>query len=119
MNPEADFKFVISVEKQCNVDNDPIWKVIFDLDKKNSKGEFVSRCALRPPAGCSCGYRRAGAVPEAALRHRLSRAPKPVQALRISKHAGHPLISDVFTPTSQLDFLYRQAGKARPQEITS
>ena len=41
MNPEADFKFAISVEKQCSIDNDPIWKLVFDLDKKNSKGEFV------------------------------------------------------------------------------
>jgi hypothetical protein len=41
MNPEADFKFAISVEKQCSIDNDPIWKLVFDLDKKNSKGEFI------------------------------------------------------------------------------
>ena len=41
MNPEADFKFTISVEKQCSVDNDPIWKLVFDLDKKNSKGDLV------------------------------------------------------------------------------
>lgn len=41
MNPEADFKFAISVERQCNEDNTAIWKLVFDLDKKNSKGEFV------------------------------------------------------------------------------
>jgi len=41
MNPEADFKFAISVEKQCSIDNDAIWKLVFDLDKKNSKGDFV------------------------------------------------------------------------------
>jgi len=41
VNPEGDFKFAISVEKQCSIDNDAIWKLVFDLDKKNSKGEFL------------------------------------------------------------------------------
>jgi len=41
MNPEGDFKFALAVEKQCSPDNDPIWKLVFDLDKKNSKDEFV------------------------------------------------------------------------------
>jgi hypothetical protein len=41
MNPEEDFKFTLSVEKQCSPTNDGIWKLVFDLDKQNSKEEFV------------------------------------------------------------------------------
>jgi hypothetical protein len=41
MNPEEDFKFELLVEKGCTPDNDPIWKLVFDLYKKNSKGDFV------------------------------------------------------------------------------
>jgi len=41
MNPEADFKFELLVEKGCTAQNDPIWKLVFDLYKKNSKGELV------------------------------------------------------------------------------
>ncbi len=41
MNPEADFKFELLVEKSCSKANDPIWKLVFDLYKKNSRNEFV------------------------------------------------------------------------------
>lgn len=41
MNPEADFKFELLVEKKCSPELDPIWKLVFDLFKKNTKGEFV------------------------------------------------------------------------------
>lgn len=41
MNPEADFKFELSVERSCTTDNESVWKLVFDLYKKNTKGEFV------------------------------------------------------------------------------
>jgi hypothetical protein len=41
MNPEADFKFELLVEKECTKQAEPLWKLVFDLYKKNSKGEFV------------------------------------------------------------------------------
>jgi hypothetical protein len=41
MNPEADFKFELMVEKKCSPELDPIWKLVFDLFKKNTKGEFI------------------------------------------------------------------------------
>ena len=41
MNPEADFKFELLVEKGCTIENDAIWKLVFDLYKKNTKGDFV------------------------------------------------------------------------------
>ena len=41
MNPEADFKFELLVEKSCTTNAEPLWKLVFDLYKKNSKGEFA------------------------------------------------------------------------------
>ena len=41
ISPEEDFKFSLSVEKQCSPTLDPIWKLVFDLFKKNSTGAFV------------------------------------------------------------------------------
>ena len=41
MNPEADFKFELLVEKGCTKENNPIWKLVFDLYKKNTRGDFV------------------------------------------------------------------------------
>lgn len=42
VNPEEDFKFELLVEKRCSPENDPIWKLVFDLHKKNSAGKFVA-----------------------------------------------------------------------------
>lgn len=39
-SPEAGYKFELNVEKACSVDNDPIWKVVFDLYEKIG-AEFV------------------------------------------------------------------------------
>jgi hypothetical protein len=38
--PEAGYKFELVVEKECSVDDDPIWKLIFDLYKKNTAGDW-------------------------------------------------------------------------------
>jgi hypothetical protein len=38
--PEAGYKFELVVEKGCSVDDDPIWKLIFDLYKKNTAGDW-------------------------------------------------------------------------------
>lgn len=34
MNPEADFKFALSVELACSPEADRIWKLVFDLFKR-------------------------------------------------------------------------------------
>jgi hypothetical protein len=34
MNPDADFKFALSVELSCSPEADQIWKLVFDLFKK-------------------------------------------------------------------------------------
>ncbi|HET9366141.1 MAG TPA: hypothetical protein VFP71_14135 [Candidatus Angelobacter sp.] len=37
-SPEAGFKFEVQVEKDCSATNDPIWKLVFDLYKKQATG---------------------------------------------------------------------------------
>ncbi len=39
-SPEAGFKFEVFVEKDCSKNNDAIWKLVFDLFKKNDEGQF-------------------------------------------------------------------------------
>lgn len=37
-SPEAGYKFEVVVEKGCTPENDPIWKLVFDLYKKKKDG---------------------------------------------------------------------------------
>lgn len=37
-SPEAGYKFEVVVEKGCTPENDPIWKLVFDLYKKGKDG---------------------------------------------------------------------------------
>jgi hypothetical protein len=39
-SPEAGYKFELSVDRSCSPTLDPIWKLIFDLFKKNATGDF-------------------------------------------------------------------------------
>ena len=39
-SPEAGYKFELTVEKSCTSTNDPLWKLVFDLYKKDSAGVF-------------------------------------------------------------------------------
>jgi len=39
-SPEAGFKFELSIDRSCSPTLDPIWKLIFDLYKKNDAGDF-------------------------------------------------------------------------------
>jgi len=39
-SPEAGFKFELSIDRSCSPTLDPIWKLIFDLYKKNETGDF-------------------------------------------------------------------------------
>ena len=39
-SPEAGYKFELSVDRSCSPTLDPIWKLIFDLSKKNADGDF-------------------------------------------------------------------------------
>jgi hypothetical protein len=37
-SPEVGYKFEVVVEKACTPENDPIWKLVFDLYKKKRDG---------------------------------------------------------------------------------
>ena len=39
-SPEAGYKFELTVEKSCTSTNDPLWKLVFDLYKKDAAGVF-------------------------------------------------------------------------------
>ncbi len=39
-SPEAGYKFELVVEKACSSSNDALWKLVFDLYKKDSHGVF-------------------------------------------------------------------------------
>jgi hypothetical protein len=39
-SPEAGYKFELTVEKMCTSTNDPLWKLVFDLYKRNASGQF-------------------------------------------------------------------------------
>ncbi len=39
-SPEAGYKFELTVEKICTSTNDALWKLVFDLYKKNASGVF-------------------------------------------------------------------------------
>jgi hypothetical protein len=39
-SPEAGYKFELTVEKICTSTNDALWKLVFDLYKKDASGTF-------------------------------------------------------------------------------
>ncbi|MGI9086814.1 MAG: hypothetical protein ACR2HH_03590 [Chthoniobacterales bacterium] len=39
-SPETGYKFALTVEKMCSSTNDPLWKLVFDLYKKDNAGVF-------------------------------------------------------------------------------
>ncbi|MGZ4967046.1 MAG: hypothetical protein ACXWAX_08930 [Chthoniobacterales bacterium] len=39
-SPEAGYKFELTVEKICTATNDALWKLVFDLYKKDASGVF-------------------------------------------------------------------------------
>ena len=40
-SPESGYKFNLSVQRQCSDTDEATWKLVFNLYKKNNKGEFV------------------------------------------------------------------------------
>ena len=39
-SPEAGYKFALFVERACSIENDPLWKLVFDLYKENAAGSW-------------------------------------------------------------------------------
>jgi hypothetical protein len=52
MNPEEKYKFQVQVEKFCTADNDPMWKLVFDLYKKKEDGFIqIVHVSYKPTGG--------------------------------------------------------------------
>jgi hypothetical protein len=49
-SPESGYKFTIEIQKACSAENDPIWKLLFDLYKKIDE-EFVELVSVEFVAG--------------------------------------------------------------------
>ena len=50
-SPEAGYKFELTVEKSCTSTKDPLWKLVFDLYKKDTSGTFLRSASDAPPTG--------------------------------------------------------------------
>jgi hypothetical protein len=50
-SPESGYKFTIEVQKACSDQNDPIWKLLFDLYKQQTNGDFVELVSVEFVAG--------------------------------------------------------------------
>jgi hypothetical protein len=56
MNPEEKYKFEVQVEKLCTTDNDPMWKLVFDLYKKKGEGFIqIVHVSYKPTGGDETG----------------------------------------------------------------
>ena len=84
--PEAGYRFEVLVEKGCTAENDPIWKLVFDLYKKfNNKFEQIVHVSFT--AGTDQEIRGVQNIAENGL----------------SKKAAGVLKSDVFPVTKKLE----------------
>lgn len=49
-SPESGYKFIIEIQKACTAENEPVWKLLFDLYKKIDN-EFVEVVSVEFVAG--------------------------------------------------------------------
>ena len=49
-SPESGYKFIIEIQKACDSQNEPVWKLIFDLYKKVNN-DFVDLISVEFVAG--------------------------------------------------------------------
>lgn len=49
-SPESGYKFTVEIQKACNSNNEPVWKLLFDLFKK-IEGEFEEIIGVEFVAG--------------------------------------------------------------------
>jgi hypothetical protein len=111
-SPEAGYKFEVMVERACTPENDAIWKLVFDLYKKNKPGGFdqivhVSFRAVTPAEnegvqriaaeGVSSGQadRLVGAVFDAAKDLEGVASPTPGQKEKIRTEMSKVAIAEV------------------------
>jgi hypothetical protein len=85
-SPEAGYKFELTVEKSCTSTNDPLWKLVFDLYKKDASGTFqqivhVSFTPLEPD--------------EKQGVEAIATEPISVDTARVLRNEVHPAAKDV------------------------
>ena len=93
-SPESGYKFELVVEKACTESNDPIWKLVFDLYKKDATGTFqqIVHVSYRP-----------GTAQETEGVKTLAVEPINVETARVLRKEVHPAakaIAGVTNPTA-------------------
>ena len=72
-SPESGYKFTIEIQKACNSNNEPIWKLLFDLYKKID-GEFQEVVSVEFVAGDPNDIDKVAAVTEDGMKRAQVRA---------------------------------------------
>ena len=93
-SPEAGYKFELVVEKSCSSTNDALWKLVFDLYKKDASGTFqqIVHVSFQPTEPA-----------EQKGVEQLATEPVSVEAARILTKEVHPAakaIAGVANPTA-------------------
>ena len=85
-SPEAGYKFELIVEKICTSTNDALWKLVFDLYKKDAQGVFqqIVHVSFRPT------------TPEEQQGvEKLATEPVSVETARVLRKEVHPAAKSV------------------------
>lgn len=92
-SPEAGYKFELIVEKACTRQNDALWKLVFDLYKKDASGVFqqIVHVSFKPTE-----------PDEQRGVETLATEPVTVETARVLRKEVHPAakaVADVADPT--------------------
>ncbi len=66
-SPESGYKFTIEVQKACNSENQPVWKLLFDLFKKIDN-EFVEIISVQFVAGDPNDIKKIAAITDEGMK---------------------------------------------------
>ncbi len=72
-SPESGYKFTIEIQKACNSQNEPVWKLLFDLYKK-IEAEFVEIISVEFVAGDPNDIQKIAAVTDEGMKSAQVRA---------------------------------------------
>jgi hypothetical protein len=72
-SPESGYRFTIEVQKACNDNDEPIWKLLFNLAKK-IKGEFVDLVIVDFVAGDPNDIKKISSITEEGMKRPQVRA---------------------------------------------
>ncbi len=72
-SPESGYKFTIEIQKACNSQNEPVWKLLFDLFKKINN-EFVEIISVQFVAGDPNDIEKIAAITDEGMKRAQVRA---------------------------------------------